>query len=235
MANTVKLKRSAVASKVPLTTDLQLGELAINTYDGVLYTLKNNGTASVVQLSGGGTVSSVATGTGLTGGPITSSGTISLASGVATAGTYKSVTVDTYGRVTAGTNPTTLAGYGITDAPTTTGTGASGSWGISVTGSSASCTGNAATATSATSATTATTATNQSGGTVSATTGSFSGNVTLSGTGTIQVPVGTTAQRPTAAQGMIRYNTTRGCFEGYTGSVWVNMSPLNIDDVGATA
>ena len=43
------------------------------------------------------------------------------------------------------------------------------------TGSSGSCTGNAATATSAT---TATTATNQSGGTVNATTGSFSGQVT---------------------------------------------------------
>lgn len=32
------------------------------------------------------------------------------------AGTYKSVTVDTYGHVTAGTNPTTLSDYGITDA-----------------------------------------------------------------------------------------------------------------------
>ena len=32
------------------------------------------------------------------------------------AGAYKSVTVDTYGHVTAGTNPTTLSGYGITDA-----------------------------------------------------------------------------------------------------------------------
>lgn len=32
-----------------------------------------------------------------------------------TAGTYKSVTVDAAGHVTAGTNPTTLAGYGITD------------------------------------------------------------------------------------------------------------------------
>ncbi len=32
------------------------------------------------------------------------------------AGTYKFVTVDTYGHVTAGTNPTTLSGYGITDA-----------------------------------------------------------------------------------------------------------------------
>lgn len=37
------------------------------------------------------------------------------ASGV-TAGTYKSVTVDANGHVTAGSNPTTLAGYGITDA-----------------------------------------------------------------------------------------------------------------------
>ncbi|MFV8256305.1 tail fiber domain-containing protein [Bdellovibrio bacteriovorus] len=32
------------------------------------------------------------------------------------AGTYSSVTVDIYGRVTAATNPTTAAGYGITDA-----------------------------------------------------------------------------------------------------------------------
>lgn len=32
------------------------------------------------------------------------------------AGTYKSVTVDVKGRVTGGTNPTTLGGYGITDA-----------------------------------------------------------------------------------------------------------------------
>lgn len=36
-------------------------------------------------------------------------------SGVA-AGTYRSVTVDAKGNITAGTNPTTLAGYGITDA-----------------------------------------------------------------------------------------------------------------------
>lgn len=33
-----------------------------------------------------------------------------------TAGTYRSVTVNTQGHVTAGTNPTTLSGYGITDA-----------------------------------------------------------------------------------------------------------------------
>lgn len=41
MANTVKIKRSAVAAKVPATTDLQLGEMAINTNDGRLYSKKN--------------------------------------------------------------------------------------------------------------------------------------------------------------------------------------------------
>jgi hypothetical protein len=40
-------------------------------------------------------------------------------SGVA-AGTYKSVTVNAQGHVTSGSNPTTLAGYGITDAETKT-------------------------------------------------------------------------------------------------------------------
>jgi hypothetical protein len=44
---------------------------------------------------------------------------------VATAGTYTSVTVNAKGLVTAGTNPTTLAGYGITDAVSTAG-GATG-------------------------------------------------------------------------------------------------------------
>jgi len=41
---------------------------------------------------------------------------IDLATTGVSASTYKSVTVDVYGRITAGTNPTTLSGYGITDA-----------------------------------------------------------------------------------------------------------------------
>jgi hypothetical protein len=45
---------------------------------------------------------------------------IDLAATGVVASTYKSVTVDLYGRVTAGTNPTSLAGYGITDAYTQT-------------------------------------------------------------------------------------------------------------------
>ena len=41
---------------------------------------------------------------------------VTLANSGVGAGTYRSVTVDAKGRVTAGTNPTTLSGYGITDA-----------------------------------------------------------------------------------------------------------------------
>ena len=53
MANSIKIKRSAVAAKVPLTTDIELGELAINTYDGKLYLKKDNGTASIVTVNAG--------------------------------------------------------------------------------------------------------------------------------------------------------------------------------------
>ena len=53
MANKIQVKRSAVPSKVPTTSDLDLGELAINTYDGVVYLKKDNGTASIVPVGGG--------------------------------------------------------------------------------------------------------------------------------------------------------------------------------------
>lgn len=46
---------------------------------------------------------------------VVNSDNIDLATSGVTAGTYKSVTTDVYGRITAGTNPTTLSGFGITD------------------------------------------------------------------------------------------------------------------------
>ena len=51
MAGTVKLKRSAVQGKVPATTDLALGELALNTYDGKAYIKKSvNSVDSIVEI-----------------------------------------------------------------------------------------------------------------------------------------------------------------------------------------
>lgn len=55
MAQTILLKRSAVPGKVPTTSDIPLGSLALNTYDGKLFTKTNqSGTEAIVDLSAGG-------------------------------------------------------------------------------------------------------------------------------------------------------------------------------------
>ena len=46
------------------------------------------------------------------------------------------------------------------------------------------------------------------------------GDIVMAGTGALKLPNGTTAQRPTAATGQIRFNTTSTEFEGYNGSAW---------------
>ena len=49
----------------------------------------------------------------------------------------------------------------------------------------------------------------------------FTGDVTMSSTGYVLIPSGTTAQRPASpANGEIRYNTTLNQFEGYASGVW---------------
>ena len=51
MANKVNHKRSAVAGKVPVAADLELGQLAINTTDGKLYTKKGDNTIAELSIS----------------------------------------------------------------------------------------------------------------------------------------------------------------------------------------
>ena len=46
------------------------------------------------------------------------------------------------------------------------------------------------------------------------------GLVSFPGTGAVTLPVGTTAQEPTGATGMIRFNTDKTAFEGYNGAAW---------------
>ena len=50
MATVIQFKRSSTENSVPATSDLSLGELAVNTYHGRFYTEKNDGTAAVVEV-----------------------------------------------------------------------------------------------------------------------------------------------------------------------------------------
>jgi len=52
MANTIILKQSSVASKIPNSSDITLGELALNTSDGKVYMKK--GDNSIVEIGAGG-------------------------------------------------------------------------------------------------------------------------------------------------------------------------------------
>jgi len=49
-------------------------------------------------------------------------------------------------------------------------------------------------------------------------------NLVISTTGAVQIPVGTTAERPTPVQGQIRYNTDDSTFEGYNGATWGSLA-----------
>jgi hypothetical protein len=71
---------------------------------------------------------------------------------------------------------------------------------------------------------------NFTAGTLTLASFSYSGTPTSSSTGAFEIPSGTTAQRPTAAQGQIRYNTSTSQFEGYNGSAWNGLAGNGIVD-----
>ena len=58
MANTIKLRRSATAGAVPTTSNLALGELAMNTADGKLFMKTDDGagTVEIAEIGAGGSI-----------------------------------------------------------------------------------------------------------------------------------------------------------------------------------
>jgi len=107
MATPYRIKRSAVPGKIPQVTDLQTGELALNTYDAELYTLRDRFSATgiateVVRVAAGATVRNVIyvttdgndNNTGLKLGD--AKRTIKAAVGIATAGSVIKVSAGTY-------------------------------------------------------------------------------------------------------------------------------------------
>jgi|TARA_R110000744_G_scaffold139368_2_gene250365 hypothetical protein len=50
MATVIQFKRSSTQNAVPVTSDLSLGEIAVNTYHGRFYTEKNDGSAAIVEV-----------------------------------------------------------------------------------------------------------------------------------------------------------------------------------------
>lgn len=113
----------SVSSNAIVVTKANL-QSAIQDTNLVLMTAAERSKLSSIQVSEGGTIdfSGVTASAPITA-TVATDKTVNIThntSGV-TAGTYKSVTVNTYGHVTGGTNPTTLSEYGITDAKITNG------------------------------------------------------------------------------------------------------------------
>jgi hypothetical protein len=58
---------------------------------------------------------------------------------------------------------------------------------------------------------------------------------TFSSTGALIISKGTTGQRPTAASGMLRFNTTTTEFEGYNGTAWASVGGAALSNDTSTA
>lgn len=204
-----------------MTTGASGVELALNYADGKLFYKDGSGTIKVLAGTGG---------TGVVAGSNTqlqfnNSGVFGASSGLTWDGT--SLTASNYvsaGNITINTNKFTVAGAtgntliaGTATVGTLTNTRLVFAGAAGVLSDSASLTWS---------------------GTVLGTTGfTASSDSTFTSTGALTISKGTTAQRPTASSGMLRFNTTTSEFEGYNGTTWASVGGAAIvnDTTTATA
>jgi len=64
---------------------------------------------------------------------------------------------------------------------------------------------------------------------------SASGTADFTSTGSVKIPVGTTAQRPSPVAGMLRFNDDSDEFEGYNGTAWASVGGSAISNDTTTA
>ena len=226
----IKIYASATASAAPLAANLDNtngAELAINITDGKLFYKDNAGVVQVIGTKGGvgtstntqvlfnssGTVAGSANmtfnGTRLTVADFADS---SLTSGRVTFAGSGGALSDAAGLTWDGTNLTAsqLRSSGLTSGRVTF-AGASG-----LLSDSANLTWN---------------------GTTFAITGALTATAdsTFSSTGALTISKGTTAQRPTAVSGMLRFNTTTTEFEGYNGTTWASVGGAALSNDTSTS
>lgn len=231
----IQLYFSTTASAVPTAGNLANGELAINITDGKVYYKDNAGVVQLLASQSDLTTISFGS-TGLTpntatGGAVTVAGTLVAANG----GTgYASYTTGdllyasgstALSKLTIGSNGQIMQSNGTApvwvNASSVVGGAAGSNTQIQFNnsgalGASSNLTWNG-TALAVTGALTATT------------------DSTFSSTGALTISKGTTAERPTAVSGMLRFNTTTTEFEGYNGTVWASVGGAAISNDTSTA
>lgn len=142
---------------------------------------------------------------------------------IAAAGTYKSATFNAKGQFISGSNPTTLSGFGITDAQllnaNLTSLSALSTNGI------ISYTGNNTLSARAITGTTNQISITNGNGVLDNPVISIAANPIIPGTSSLTIPIGTTAERPISpSNGMLRYNSTLSMFEFYQVNSWISIS-----------
>ena len=234
MASNIKFKRSAVQNRVPTTAQLALGELALNTYDGKLYTEINTGSAAVVEI--GSKLSSLVVdgANGAGGGDVVFHGT--------TAG--RDLTWD-YSDNSLKFANNTEAKFGDNGDLVILSTGSNSQINDNGTGdlffnaSAHQIRANTSITLKVAAYAEKAIECFANGGVLlyhnnNARVTTTDDGADISGTGSLKVPVGTTAQRNSSpAAGDIRYNSTLGSFEGYSSS-WGELGGGGIG-IGSTA